>query len=76
MGDAHLHVIIERFCNQIPRPFQRTGEIKDVVIVLSSTTPANADQKEFKKEVVTKLLTKSKEGWKITHFHSSIHNMQ
>lgn len=77
---------IERFCNQIPRPFQRTGEIKDVVIVLSSTTayaireitfpPVNADQKEFKKEVVTKLLTKNREGWKITHFHSSIHNMQ
>lgn len=36
----------------------------------------NADQKEFKKEVVTKLLTKNREGWKITHFHSSIHNMQ
>jgi hypothetical protein len=77
---------IERFCNQIPRPFQRTGEIKDAVIVLSSTAayaireitfpPVNADQKEFKKEVVTKLFTKSKEGWKITHFHSSVHTMQ
>lgn len=77
---------IERFCNQIPRPFQRTGEMKDAVIVLSSSTayaireitfpPANADEKEFKKEVVTKLFSKGKEGWRITHFHSSIHNMQ
>jgi ketosteroid isomerase-like protein len=74
------------FCRKIPRPFSgggTTSEINDNFFVLSENAvhfvrtidiePADDDPSSFKREVITKVWFKSAKGWKIVHFHSSIH---
>ena len=76
---------IGKFCQQIPRPFPETGEIKDEIHVTSPTTAylvrtidlaENPDSKEFKKEVITKIWQETPDGWKIVHFHSSVNTIK
>lgn len=73
---------ILNFCKRIPRPFPETGSITDNYYVLSPDAaysvrvidfpPDSEKPGPFMKEVVTKLWSKSPEGWKIVHFHSSV----
>ncbi len=76
------------FCSRIPRPFTREGkppEITNNFYVLSENAahfvrtidfePADEESPAFKREVVTKVWQKTNDGWKIVHFHSSVHSV-
>ncbi len=78
----------KEFCNKIPRPFSAKGarpRISDNYYVLSENAayfirtidfePANEDSPAYKREVVTKVWSRTDSGWKIVHFHSSVHSI-
>lgn len=75
-----------KFCSRIPRPFTGEGEpsnISDSFHVLSENAAhfvrtidfESSDDKprSLKREVVTKVWFRTNNGWKIVHFHSSVH---
>lgn len=75
-----------KFCSMIPRPFRDEGEpsnISDSFHVLSENAahfvrtinfqPSNDDPRSFRGEVVTKVWSRTNDGWKIVHLHSSVH---
>lgn len=77
------------FCNKVPRPFRGEGaapEITDNIYVQSENTayfvrtidfgPADDDPLSLKREVITKIWSRTNDGWKIVHFHSSVHSVQ
>lgn len=76
---------VQNFCEQIPRPFTGRGEIDDKIFVLSENSgyflriidikPDNEKTSAFTREVITKVWGNTPEGWKILHFHSSIHTV-
>ncbi len=77
------------FCEQIPRPFRDPNgdkpKIDDRFYVLSETSayivrtidfkPERNESSTFKREVVTKIWSKTSAGWKIVHFHASTHTV-
>ncbi len=76
------------FCNKIPRPFSPKSarpKISDSYYVLSENVayvvrtidfePAEDKSPAFKREVVTKVWSRTNYGWKIVHFHSSVHSI-
>ncbi len=78
-----------QFCSKIPRPFQRDGAtpgISDNFYVLSENIahfvrtidfePSEDDPSSFKREVITKVWSRTNDEWKIVHFHSSVHSLQ
>lgn len=73
---------LQAFCNRIPRPFKEEGEISDSYEALSESIaytvrkiefpPGSEDAESHKREVVTKIWSRTPSGWKIVHFHSSV----
>lgn len=74
------------FCSKIPRPFEGgPGKITDSFHVLSENAayfvrtinlePADENSSTFNREVITKVWSKTDEGWKIVHFHSSVQSV-
>lgn len=77
--------VLKDFCNRVPRPFEGGGKIDDEIYVLSESAahhirvidlePEGEEGLTFKKEVITKVWSKTPAGWKIVHFHSSINTV-
>jgi ketosteroid isomerase-like protein len=79
---------ILEFCKKVPRPFRSEGgpHISDSFYVLSENAahfvrtidlePADDNPSSFKREVITKVWFKTANGWKIVHFHSSVHSIK
>lgn len=77
--------VFRSFCKQIPRPFDDQGKMDDKFIVLSEksayflrTIDIKSDKEKtsaIKREIITKIWGKTPEGWKILHFHSSVHTV-
>lgn len=78
----------QEFCSSIPRPFRGRGgkpKINDTFHVLSDSVvyfvrtidfaPTDDESSVFKREVVTKVWSRTDDGWKIVHFHSSVHEV-
>ncbi len=78
----------KEFCKKIPRPFSAKGagpKISDNYYILSENAahfvrtidfePADEDSPAYKREVVTKVWSRKDSGWKIVHFHSSVHSI-
>lgn len=78
----------KEFCSKIPRPFSAKGvrpKISDNYYILSENAahfvrtidfePADDNSPTFKREVVTKVWSRTNDGWKIVHFHSSVHSI-
>ena len=67
------------FCKRIPRPFEEPSYLQTEYIPISNNSAYLIRTMEFsdgekvnKKEVVTKIWIKGKDGWKISHLHSTI----
>lgn len=66
----------------IPRPFDEGGDIRDSAHVVSGTAaysvrhidlpPDDESSGSHKREVITKIWSKTPSGWKIVHFHASV----
>ncbi len=76
------------YCKRIPRPFGEKGarsKISDNFYVQSENAAyfirtidfesADDVSSTYKREVVTKVWQKTIDGWKIVHFHSSVHSI-
>lgn len=71
--------IIKKFCFGLNRPFEKPSSIETNYYPLSKnsayvirTMEFHKDEELYKKEIVTKVWRKGKDGWKIIHLHSTI----
>lgn len=67
------------FCNRVQRPFEKPSKVTSDFFPTSNNSAYvvrimefTKDGKLYKKEIVTKVWVKGKEGWKISHLHSTI----
>lgn len=72
---------IMNMCQKMPRPFNQNGEHDTKFYVLTEdsgfvvkTINFDKDEGNLKNEVVTKIWKKTKDGWKMTHLHSTALN--
>lgn len=71
--------VIQRFCENIQRPFNDPAEKKVTIHVLSPTSAYLINEMTIPKEdgsvqseYVTKIWKKESTGWKMTHLHSTV----
>ena len=75
--------MILNFCKRVPRPFEKPTLIETEYIPISVNSAYvirimefSKETKVYKKEIVTKIWVKGINGWKITHLHSTIKEIE
>ena len=71
---------ILNMCQKMPRPFGKPALSNTKIYVLTKDSGyvvrmmelAKDDGTIYKKEVITKIWKKTKDGWKMTHLHSTV----
>lgn len=76
---APSKMMIQKFCEGIPRPFGKLGKDEVKFYPLSSTSgyvvrtmDIIENEQVVRKEIVTKIWKKGTNGWKIVHLHTTV----
>ena len=76
---APSKMMIQNFCENIPRPFEKPSSNNSEYYALTENSgyviriiEFSNDEVVYKKEIVTKIWKKDESGWKIKHLHSTV----